>query len=345
MSRPAQPVRWILPIAAAVLACGCGRPAGIVFEPLETPLFWPPPPETAQIHYVGVIESDADLKPAVTLGQILFGRDPIRTMLSPYAIATDDQSRLFVCDSNAQVVHVFNLEDRSYEQWRPPEWAPAFAQPVGIAYGGAGPWLVVSDALAGTIFVFDGAGAYQGQVGAAEAARPCGVAFDTAGRLYAADAGTHEVLVFSADGVLERRVGGRGTGPGEFNYPTNVAIDLGGRLYVSDTLNARVQVFDAALRFERQIGSKGDLPGYFSQPKGLALDSDDHLYVVDAHFECVQVFTPDGQLLLSVGNEGRGPGEFWLPAGIHIDADDRIWIADTYNRRVQVLDYRPEVVP
>ncbi|MHC4427728.1 MAG: 6-bladed beta-propeller [Planctomycetota bacterium] len=334
-------------VLIVLLAAGCNQPKGVLFEPLPEPLLWPPAPETARIEYVGQLETSADLKPAKGFGKLLgegiFGPDSSRSMLSPYALTTDGADRLFVADSNAQLVHVFDLEDRGYEQWRPPETKEGFSQPVGIAYdatGGDQGRLLVADSVGASIHVFDTRGIWRGRIGEGLLARPCGLAVDAVdGRLFVADAASHEVLIFDWGGRLINRLGTRGTGPGEFNFPTNVALDTAGRLYVADSLNFRIQIFGPDLSPLTQIGTHGDLPGSFSQPKGIALDSDGHLYVVDAHFESVQIFDDMGRLLLTFGAEGHGPGEFWLPAGIHIDADDRVWIADTYNRRVQVFQY------
>ena len=332
-----------------LLAGGCAQPRGVVFEPPEQPLYWPQPPEPARIHYVGQLVTSLDLKPAVpfgqALGQALFGKDVSHSMLTPYALCTDLEDRLFVCDSNAQAVHVFNLDSRKYEQWKPTVEGVAFSQPVGIVFDSLGR-LLVADSMASTIFVFDGHGNFLGDIGDEHLYRPCGLAVDRAtNRIFVADSGAHQVVVLAIDGELIERIGERGIEPGRFNYPTNVAVDGAGRLYVSDSLNFRVQVFDRDLQFLRTIGGKGDLPGYFSLPKGLALDSEDHLYVIDSHFESVQIFDHEGRVLLTFGEEGHGPGQFWLPAGICIDLDDRIWIADSYNRRVQVFDYRPELEP
>jgi len=330
---------------------GCGQPKGVLFEPLGDPLVWPPPPDPARIHYVGALETSADLKPARSFGQQLdeafFGKNDVHSMLTPLAVCTDGGDRVFVCDSNGQLIHLFDLESRKYEQWRPEteEGEPIFAQPVGVAYD----WLdrlLVSDPVAGVIHVLDVRGNFLGSIGAGIVERPVGIAVDPVrNRIYVADTKMHQVFVFASDGTAVARIGRRGTGPGEFNFPTNVAVDSLGQLYVSDTLNSRVLVFDHDHSFLRQIGSKGDLPGYFSQPKGLALDSEGHLYVVDSHFESIQIYDPGGALLLAFGEEGRGRGQFWLPSGIAIDSLDRIWVADSYNRRVQVFQYRPEVQP
>lgn len=326
---------------------GCAKPAGVVFPPVSNAPVFPPPPERARVRYVGQLQTSADLKPAVSFGEqmggAMFGKGQTFSMLSPYALCTDDADRLFVADSNAQVVHVFDLNTRRYAQIRPNTPQKRFAQPVGIAFDPVGGKLFVADSAAGRIFVFDRAGRPIGEIGAGVVQRPCGMAYDTQRqRLLVADTGLHQVVILSPDGSLLAKLGSRGMALNQFNYPTNVALDSTGRIYVSDSLNFRVLQFSAEFNAIRQIGRKGDMPGYFGQPKGVALDGDDHLYVVDANFEAVQIFDADGILLLDFGTEGRGPGEFWLPAGIFIDRRNRIWVADTYNRRVQVFDYLPE---
>jgi DNA-binding beta-propeller fold protein YncE len=332
--------------AVCVLVASCGHPAGVIFPPLPRAPFWPAPPEPTRIRYVGQIATSDDLKPAVpftqAFGEAVFGKGSIHSMLTPYALCTDGADRLFVADSNAQLVHVFDLATRKYETWKPQNPEKRYAQPVGITYSPAGR-LYVADSIGGSVYAFDRMGKYLGRIGTPFVQRPCGLAFDAQKqRLFIADAGAHQVIVLSPEGNLIARVGSRGTSLGQFNFPTNVAVDGKDRLYVSDSLNFRVQQFGADLRPIRQIGKKGDLPGYFGQPKGLSIDSENHLYVVDANFEAVQIFDDQGQLLLDFGQEGRSPGMFWLPAGIFIDHRNRIWVADCYNRRVQVFQYLPE---
>src|SRR5205823_2354802 len=79
-------------LALAALA-GCARPAGVVFPPLAQPIVWPPAPERARVRYVGQLTTEADLKPAVPfgqqLGQVLFGKREVRSMLTPFAVCTD----------------------------------------------------------------------------------------------------------------------------------------------------------------------------------------------------------------------------------------------------------------
>ncbi len=335
-------------ILAMLVGGGCASQPGELFASEGVKPSWPPAPEQARVRYVGELKRDVDLKPGRKpmqgLRRALFGKEAAREMLRPLDVCSDGGDRVYVADPGGQVVHVFDLATRVYENWSPPKGGPSFRVPVGLAWDARGR-LIVSDSEAALLFVFDAQGTLLGTLGEGLLQRPCGVAVDVErDRIYVADAGAHQVVVLSGEGSEIGRIGRRGPGPGEFNFPTYVTLSPDGTLFVSDSLNFRVQVLDAGGGFVRQIGEKGDMPGYFAQPKGLALDPAGHLYVVDANFEAVQVFDAEGALLLTFGREGRGAGEFWLPAGISIDASARIWIADSYNRRIQLFEYLPEGV-
>lgn len=336
-------IHIFLALILAAALCGCGQKAGVIFPSLEQPITWPEGEEPARIGYVGQLVSSADLKPGqssiTSIGHAIFGEPSAHTMLTPFAVCTDNAGRVFVADSNAQLVHVFNTATRRYEQWKPKENQPQFAQPVGIAWDPAGR-LLVSDSAAACIFVFNSDGRYQGQVGEGLLQRPCGIAIDGgSSQILIADSKAHQLVVLSPNGKEISRVGQRGIAPGQFNFPIDVAMDHQRRVYVVDSLNFRVQQFDSNLQPTRIIGKGGDTPGSFAQPKCVDVDSEDHVYVVDNRFEAVQIFDAEGQLLLNFGREGHGPGEFWLPTGIFIDGQNRIWIADSYNRRIQVFEY------
>ncbi|MCX5691640.1 MAG: hypothetical protein NTV94_17920, partial [Planctomycetota bacterium] len=325
---------------------GCATKPGVIFDPANTANRWPPAPDEARVEYLGEIRTDADLKPGRGLGgairDFFAGKGEPVGMVSPLGLCTDDAQRLYVADPGLQGLHVFDLQTRVHALWRPGKGAQPFVSPVAVAideHAAPGRVLVVDSSYA-AVFAFDRKGALKEILGKGQLTRPVGLAVESgSGRLIVADAGAHQIVIMSPDGAIERRIGERGSGLGQFNFPTNIAIDRTGNVYVSDSLNFRVQVLGADLSPRRQIGSKGDLPGYFAQPKGIAFDPFDHLYVVDAHFEAIQLFDSNGALLMSFGREGRGAGEFWLPAGIHADREGRIWVADSYNRRVQVFRF------
>ena len=332
-----------------MLTAGCAGKPKPIFPQVNPPIGWPEPPEPARVRYVGRLATSADLKRPIggleAIGSAIFGKKSARAMLTPFAVCTDGHDRLFVADSNAQVVHVFDLQTRRYAMWRPA--SPArFSQPVGVAYESALGRLYVSDSVGATVHMFDRAGKYLGQTLPGLFKRPTGIFYDRrTKRLLVTDTVAHNVTVCGPNGEPITRFGNRGERLGEFNFPTSVTVDSSGLVYVCDALNFRIQQFESDYRPIRQIGSKGDMPGYFGQPKAVACDSQNHLYVVDAQFEAVQIFDSEGRLLLNFGEEGRAPGQFWLPTGIFIDPQNRIWVADDYNRRVQVFEYLAEALP
>jgi sugar lactone lactonase YvrE len=335
-----------------LLPTACAKRAGPLFPPPNPPIVWPSPPEPARIRYVGQLALASDLKPPVPFGQALatalFGKHPDQSMLTPFGVCADGKNRLFVADSNAQIIHVWNLDTRKYERWTPSK-NTKFTQPVAVAFDPGSQRLYVADSVAAQIYVLSNSGRPITTLGAGFLKRPTGLALDPArNRLFVADTQAHAIAILPLDASAAAAaatpawLGQRGTEPGQFNFPTALTLSPDGTLYVCDTLNWRVQAFDPDLKPLRQIGKKGDLPGYFSQPKSLALDTQNHLYVVDSHFESVQIFDPaTGELLLTFGEEGHAPGQFWLPTSIFIDQSNRIWIADSYNRRIQVFDFLP----
>jgi DNA-binding beta-propeller fold protein YncE len=342
--------RHLLISMLLVLAAGCGKPAGVIFPPVPNAPLWPAPPDAPRIKYVGELKTNEDLKPAQSfferIGRAVFGKKDVESMLTPFAVCTDNADRVFVADSNAQLVHVFDLKTRKYTRLVPGTPDKRFAQPVGIAWDPGGR-LLVADSVAACIYVFNADGSYAGILGEPRLKRPCGITVHTlTRRVYIADAGAHQIVVLSSNGNELVRIGERGTEPGQFNFPVSVAIDRQGRLYVADALNFRVQQISPDMKSVKLIGKgKGDSPGYFAQPKALSVDNDDNLYVIDNQFETVQMFNPDGQLLMDFGEEGHGMGQFWLPTGIFVDYGRRIWVADSYNRRIEVFDNLPEVKP
>jgi len=168
--------------------------------------------------------------------------------------------------------------------------------------------------------------------------RPTGIAFSAENKeIWVVETNAHRITVLDDNGQLVKRIGSRGTAPGEFNYPTSIWIDKTGKIFIVDAMNFRIQIFDKDGNFLSMFGKIGDATGYFARPKGVATDSYGNVYVADALFNAVQIFDQSGRFLYTFGTQGHGPGEFWMPAGIYIDDNDNIYVADSYNSRVQVF--------
>jgi DNA-binding beta-propeller fold protein YncE len=341
-SRFADPWRFALSVALLLTTAsfGCARPKGILFERIDPPRVWPPPPEQPRIRLLGMISGSEDLKAAQSGREVLAGvlrgpRPPIK-FSGPHSVAVREPNVLAVADTKLAAAHVIDLDQRTHllvHGWD----EERLASPVGVTW--VGQRLFVTDAKRHEVIELDDQGRFRHRFGADVLVRPVGIGYaPKREQLYVVDGGAHQLRVFDLDGRGIGTIGGPGSEPGTFNYPTYLCVH-GDRLLVADSGNSRVQLLDLDGACISVFGQKGDGAGDFSLPKGVAFDSDGHIYVVDAHFENVQIFNTEGQLLLAFGQEGRELGRFWLPAGLAIDSKDRIWVADSGNRRLQVFEY------
>ncbi|MFQ5415532.1 MAG: 6-bladed beta-propeller [Myxococcota bacterium] len=330
-------------LAGVVSACqtppGSSDPGVAVATP---DLVWPGAPNRARIRWETEIRSAADLgiRPGFfrRLWDWVVGQDAPH-LVRPHGLSVDPDGRLWVADSGARCVHVFDAKRRVYMEL-PRDGDPGFLSPIAVVHDPSGV-AYVSDSARNVIRRLDRKGRDLGEWdGNGELSRPTGLAFDPrTGLLWVVDTGNHRLLAMDDQGRIRRVVGGRGEGLGRFNFPTHIVIGPAGRLFVTDTLNFRIQILSDAGESLGSIGSAGDGPGFLSKPKGVALDGDGHVYVVDGMFDNVQIFDETGPVLLHFGSHGPARGEFWLPAGIWIDGADRIYVADGYNRRIQVFRY------
>jgi DNA-binding beta-propeller fold protein YncE len=326
---------------AALGACA----PGTTLKPDAATLVWPPAPEQARIAWVRSFSRPEDLGITRTIFQrfkdLLFGASEVR-MVRPMAVAALGNT-IFVADPGAKGVHRFDTINGDYQLLQADDGS-ALPSPVGLAV--CGKLLLISDSSRAQVFAFS-----SGDKGAralptdAPLRQPTGLACDPAsGSVFVSDTAAHQVLHLhlNATGLaLEKTIGRRGAGIGEFNFPTYLWWGGDGRLYVSDALNFRVQTFDIGGRPLGQFGRMGDGSGDAARQKGVATDSQGHVYVVDSLFHAFQIFDSGGSFLLGVGARGGDPGEFWLPTGIFID-HEMIYVADSYNSRVQVFRFSGE---
>ena len=330
---------WTLVLLSFCNGCGSNRNELSLRPDLQ--LAWPAPPEKPRIIYLGVISTEADLKAKVSwtqgLGELLFGKSKIGVLLAPSAVAIDQSERLFVTDSAGAVVHVFDLNKRTYKQFAALSGEEKLLKPVGLTI--VDNRIYVVDSILRKVCVFDNKGKFIFSFGGERFLRPSGIAYSQEDEIvYVADTAGHTIDVFTKGGKFIEQIGSRGMLAGKFNFPTHLWVDKSGRLYVSDTLNYRIQVFSREHRFLQMFGRQGDRPGYFAHPCGVATDGFGNIYVTDKQFENVQVFDQQGRILLAFGQEGTHPGQFWLPAGLFIDSRNRIYVADSFNKRIQVFE-------
>ena len=171
---------------------------------------------------------------------------------------------------------------------------------------------------------------------------PRGVVVGNDNVMFVTDCASYRLLKMSYDGKLLKAVGGRGTGPGQFNSPDGVTL-ISKTLYVCDRNNDRVQMFDTELNLLGSFGTRGNGEGQFNCPRDISAGRDECLYVADRDNHRVQVFSQSGSFLHSFGRHGSGPGQLTWPVGIHV-RNEFVYVVENGNVRVSVFSLSGEFV-
>ena len=166
----------------------------------------------------------------------------------PTGLAIDSVAkRLYLTDTLKDAVYTLDLEGNILGYFgKRGDGDGEFNFPTEIA--ARGDELIVVDAMNFRVQIFDRSGGFRakfGQFGGATGSmfRSKGMAFDSEGDLYLADAYLDCVQVFDRNGSLLYYFGQPGGGAMQFELPTGVHIDRGNAVYVVDSLNQRVQIF------------------------------------------------------------------------------------------------------
>lgn len=306
--------------------------------------FFPPPPEAPRIEWIATYATQHDFPKtgSALFAESLVGRAEPKTFDRPWGIASDGQGKVFVADTNAGVLVVYDLNRYTIET----VGEDVLAKPMGVGMDSDGN-VYVSDAKKAAVYVFDKDLRPLHQLGeGGTLSRPSGLSVnDKLKRLYVADSRNHNIVVFDLSDKSKPPVaiGSRGTGEGQFNFPVDVAIDSKDNLIVSDSLNARIQILDKDGRFISKFGERGSGLGFFKMIKGVAVSKDDNIYVVDGQGDDFSIFKEDGTYLLTVGGtfstkttRKPGIGGLFIPSDVFIDKNNTVYITDSMNRRFQV---------
>jgi DNA-binding beta-propeller fold protein YncE len=169
------------------------------------------------------------------------------------------------------------------------------------------------------------------------AGKPTGLSVDRSGRILVADTHYYQLLAYSPQGELLRKLGGSaGQLPGEFGLVTDAVQDSRGNLYVAEYGEYdRIQKFTSEGDFVLQWGGHGSAPGQFRRPQNLAIDEEDNIWVADACNHRIQVFDSQGNLIRIWGSQGGGAGELYYPYDLVLAPDKTVYVVEFGNHRVQ----------
>lgn len=210
-----------------------------------------------------------------------------------------------------------------------------------------------------TTIAGNGTQGYSGDGGAATSAElntPEGLALDSSGNLYIADAGNNRIRRVDTTGVITT-VAGNGTqgysGDGgaatsaELYGPNCVAVDPSGNLFIGDGYNERVRVVNTSgviftYAGNGTFGFSGDggaaTSAQLAYAAGLATDASGNLYIGDSSNSRVRKVTASTGIITTVAGNGSygysGDGgaatsaAMRLVSGVTLDSAGNLYIAD-----------------
>lgn len=203
---------------------------------------------------------------------------------------------------------------------------------------------------------------------------PRGIAIDSAGNIFIADAGNNRIRrIDAATGIISTYAGSGNQGlagdgqdalEAAFALITGLAVDTTGNLYIADTGNSRIRRVDAASRIITTIAGKGEAyssggfagdggaatDALISLPFAIAIDSSGNIFFSDTGNNRIRRIDTAGRITTVAGDgfknasgEGRFAGDgglataasLFAPTGVAFDAQGNLYIGDTLNLRVR----------
>lgn len=111
----------------------------------------------------------------------------------------------------------------------------------------------------------------------------------------------HAAFLYTPPGKLIRRIGGKGSAPGEFNHPAAAAFAPDGRILITDCWNHRVQIFSPELDFLSTFGSPGNASGQLLEPSGAAIFNG-NIIIAERENRRLSIFEQNGNFICSLRN-------------------------------------------
>jgi hypothetical protein len=245
---------------------------------------------------------------------------------NPYGVACDSAGNVYVADTNNNTIRK-------------------------VTSGGT------VTTLAGTAPVIGSADATGSS---AEFFNPVGIAVDSSGNLFVADADNCTIRKVTSGGTVTTFAGvaspgsddGTGTSA-RFWYPQSVSIDGSGNLYVADVDNSTVRKIAPGAVVSTLAGSpkaaaSNDGTGSaarFNYPYGADVNNSGNIIVADTQNDTIRNVTPGGVVTTIAGQPGS-PGStdgtgtaarFNYPYSTAVDAAGNTYIADTVNNTIRKM--------
>jgi serine/threonine protein kinase, bacterial len=174
---------------------------------------------------------------------------------------------------------------------------------------------------------------------------PYGIAVDSTGNLFVADAGNSEMREITPAGHVTT-LDGVSAG---LSQDVAVAVDKNDNLYVANAEEILLIAPDRTVTTLAGSDNPGSNNGNggnagFSSPGGVAVDGSGNLYVADTDNNEIRKITPSGDVSSFAGSTKAGSADgtgssasFNQPFGIAIDSNDNLYVSDYGNNEIRKI--------
>jgi len=172
---------------------------------------------------------------------------------------------------------------------------------------------------------------------------PEGLAADTMGHVYVADARKNQVNLYTWNAMsstyeydsnfastTRNTVAGAG-----IQSPRDVAVGPDGKIYLLDSGRKRILRADSATDTSWEVFFTDSS---LANPYGLDVGPDGRFYVADTDNHRIVRYNSMGSGSSSFGRYGAGPEQLRYPRDVEVDVDGRMYVIDSHNHRLQILD-------
>ncbi|MFB0564445.1 MAG: 6-bladed beta-propeller [Candidatus Aminicenantaceae bacterium] len=160
-----------------------------------------------------------------------------------------------------------------------------------------------------------------------------GITTDPEGNIYVTDMMDYSIKKFSDRGILVKKAGRKGQGPGEFLAP-RIVKHFKGRLYVTDQSVPGIQVFDVDLNFKTHIPLSIPI-------LDLKIISPEKIYISTSFFS-------EQKSIRIVNSQGKIVSDLWYLDGsrdywknlkkFEIDVQHNLYVVSSFEDKIQKFD-------
>ena len=163
-----------------------------------------------------------------------------------------------------------------------------------------------------------------------------GISVNTEGQIVVTDNNGHCVYVFDKDGNCLRKIGGRGSSTGQFQFPDGILFLNDNEVLIADNDNDRVQRLNINTgTVVESFGKKGREKGEFGMPIDVTVDDEERIVVTEYRNGRIQVMSKEGESIFTFGD--KGPEKLLWPTCC-ILYQNRFLVSDTGNHCIKAFD-------